>query len=215
MAAALTRRRQSRVSIRRIAVGVSIFAVIGLGFVETQYAPLAEGAISGPVHPQDRRIDPATASGGHSVVYVSYRSGGDFQIGFSVRNGGPLAITFDGLANGLALNQLRLFRFVDLRLPRDPLGMESTDDTQTQPFRPIDLAPGADVYVIARFRFATCEEANLPVVPGQDAPEIDSSLGSTSIETMFVQSHVFLDVRTTEIPLGIAAVFPEPIRCAH
>jgi hypothetical protein len=212
---ALIRVRRSHVRVRQIALGLSIFAFLGLGVVETQYAPLGQGAVSGPVLPQDRRVDPESVTGGHSAVYVFYRSGGDFQIGFSVRNDGPLATTFDGLGNALALNQLRFFRFVDLRLPRDPaVGLDLTDDT-TQPFRPIDLAPGADVYLIARFQFATCEQADLPVVPGQDAPESETSRGFSSIETMSVRSHVFFAQRTTDIPLGIVAAFPQPTRCAH
>jgi hypothetical protein len=212
---ALIRGHRSHVRIRQIAVGVSIFVLVGLAAVEMQYAPLAAGGMSGPVLPQDRRVDPDSASGGHSVVYVFYRSGGAFQIGFSVRNDGPLATTFDGLSNALALNELRFFRFVDLRLPRDPtVDMGSTDET-TQPFRSIDLAPGADVYVIARFQFATCEQADLPVVPGLDAPETDPSQGYMSIDTMSVRSHVFLLERTTDIPIGMSAAFPQPSRCAH
>ena len=210
----IVRVRRTRRIRQLVAIALVVMFACLLG-VETLYTPIVEGSVGGPIEPADRAVDPDPVSGGKPVAYVDYRSGGAFQIGFSIRNNGPLAVTFDGVGDVLALNDFRFFRFVDLRLPRDQtLAMGSTDDT-TQAFRPVDLAPGADLYMVARFRFTTCEEANLPVVPGVDAPETDTSQGYMSIGSIPIRSHALLFERITDLSIPIAAAFPQPTRCAH
>lgn len=204
-------RRASR-RIRRLAVGIAGGAVAGLFWMELAYLPLVHGSTSGPIQPADQIVTADGASGGSDVVYVRYRSGASFIVGFSVRNEGPVTVTFDGIVDNY--RGLSRFHFEDLRLKRD-LAEMSVTEAGTQPFRPVDLPPGAELYVVARFRFATCDEEHLPVVPGLDAPDTDTSQGSLVIDRLMVRSHVLLLPRETGVPLRIVAALPQPTRCAH
>lgn len=206
--------REGRASsrIRRLAVGIAGGAVAGLFWMEVAYLPLVQGSISGPIRPAGQIVTADGASGGSDVVYVRYRSGSSFIVGFSVRNDGPATVTFDGIVDNYP-GGFR-FHFEDLRLQGDPSAMSVTE-AGTQPFRPVDLPPGAELYVVARFRFATCDEADLPVVPGLDTPETDTSQGSVVIDRFMVRSRVLLLPRETGVPLGLVAAIPQPTRCAH
>lgn len=206
--------RERRVSrrIRRLAVGIAGGAVAGLFWMELAYLPLVHGSVGGPIDPADQIVTANDASGGRDVVYVWYRSGASFVVGFSVRNDGPVTVTFDGIVDNYPSGFD--FHFDDLRLMREPSEMSVTE-AGTQPFRPVDLPPGAELYVVARFRFATCDEAHLPVVPGLDAPETDTSRGYGVIGSLMVRSHVLLLSRETEVPLRFVAAIPQPTRCTH
>jgi hypothetical protein len=168
-----------------VVVAVVVLAVLGSGVGVVAYEPLREGSygrLTGPSKIEDQR------GVGEQARVVTYESGREMIVEFSIRNEGPLGVTITGIPSPTG-GALSLFEVIETRR-----GVEQCC-AETEPFAPFELGRNGERFIQLRGILKGCGD----YVPGSSIawssyPVRYRILGVSRTQLVHTRSPVIIEI---------------------